>query len=155
MELFHQLPDLGSKNYFYKNFLISTKEFQIDFPNRKRNYLNRKWNYLSHFHLALLSKTSLNKMLSILSILPILSFLNLFSSQPMEVLPCIIYATSGPLIKKLLIQDVATLGSILDSQPSWESGKFQLARWSHEVVIFPERTTYPPTDHMDFLVWLS
>ena len=31
---------------------------------------------------------------------------------------------------------VATLGSILDSQLSWESGKFQLARWSHEVVLF-------------------
>ena len=40
---------------------------------------------------------------------------------------------------------IATLGSILDSQPSWESGKFQLARWSHEVVIFPERTNHPPT----------
>ena len=30
---------------------------------------------------------------------------------------------------------IATLGSILDSQLSWESGKFQLARWSHEVVL--------------------
>ena len=36
-------------------------------------------------------------------------------------------------------------GSILDSQLSWESGKFQLARWSHEVVIFPEGITHPPT----------
>ena len=27
------------------------------------------------------------------------------------------------------------LGSILDSQLNWESGKFQLARWSHEVVL--------------------
>ena len=56
--------------------------------------------------------------------------------------------------------NIATLGSILDSQQSWESGKFQLARWSHEVVIFPERTTHPhthppPPDHMDFLVWIS
>ena len=40
---------------------------------------------------------------------------------------------------------IATLGSILDSQLSWESGKFQLARWSHEVVLFSERTTHPPT----------
>ena len=47
---------------------------------------------------------------------------------------------------------IATLGSILDSQLSWESGKFQLARWSHEVVIFPERTTHP--DHMDFSCWI-
>ena len=30
---------------------------------------------------------------------------------------------------------IATLGSILDSQLSWESGKFQLARWSHEVAL--------------------
>ena len=31
----------------------------------------------------------------------------------------------------------ATLGSILYSQLSIESGKFQLARWSHEVGLFP------------------
>ena len=36
---------------------------------------------------------------------------------------------------KLLQRDVATLRSILNSQLSWESGKFQLARWSHRVVI--------------------
>ena len=41
-----------SKNYFYKKFLISTKEFQIDFQNRKRKNLNKKWNYLSHFRLS-------------------------------------------------------------------------------------------------------
>ena len=35
---------------------------------------------------------------------------------------------------------IAILGSILDSQLSWESGKFQLARWSHEVVLFSVRT---------------
>ena len=40
---------------------------------------------------------------------------------------------------------IATLGSILDSQSTWESGKFQLARWSHEVVLFPERTIHPST----------
>ena len=44
-------------------------------------------------------------------------------------------------------------GSILDSQLSWESGKFQLARWSHEVVIFPEGITHPP-DHIDFSCWI-
>ena len=36
-------------------------------------------------------------------------------------------------------------GSILDSQLSWESGKFQLARWIHEMVIFPEGIIHPPT----------
>ena len=30
---------------------------------------------------------------------------------------------------------IAILGSILDSQLSWESGKYQLARWSHRVVL--------------------
>ena len=56
------------------------------------------------------------------------------------------------LKKKVFLKTVATLGSILDSQLSWESGKFQLARWSHEVVIFSDRTAWPaarPPDHMD------
>ena len=35
--------------------------------------------------------------------------------------------------------DIATLGSILDSQLSWESGKFQLARWSHAVALLSDR----------------
>ena len=39
---------------------------------------------------------------------------------------------------------VATLGSILDSQLSRESGKFQLTRWSHEVAILC-RWHHPPT----------
>ena len=41
---------------------------------------------------------------------------------------------------------VATLGSILDSQPSWESCKFQLARWSHGVALFSVRDppSHPP-----------
>ena len=37
----------------------------------------------------------------------------------------------------------ATLGSILYSQLSWESGKSQLARWSHNVALFS--TMKPPT----------
>ena len=49
--------------------------------------------------------------------------------------------------------DIATLGSIFDFQLSWESGKFQLAKWSHKVVIFSVRTVRPatrrPPDHMD------
>ena len=34
---------------------------------------------------------------------------------------------------------IASLGSILDSQLSWESGKFQLARWSHTVALLSDR----------------
>ena len=37
---------------------------------------------------------------------------------------------------------IATLGSILDFQLSWESGKFRLARWSHGVVLFSPIFTY-------------
>ena len=39
----------------------------------------------------------------------------------------------------------ATLGSILDYQLSWESGKFQLARWSHKGAWFSKGTKHPPT----------
>ena len=86
MELFLPLPVLWSKNFFNKNFLISTQEFKIDFQNRKRNYLNRKWNHfrpsdqklllqdVSHFSKGVSNWLS---NLSILSLLPILSFLNL------------------------------------------------------------------------------
>ena len=48
----------------------------------------------------------------------------------------------------------ATLSSILDFQLSWKSGKFQLARWSYEVGLFPEETTHPP-DHTDFSCWID
>ena len=41
--------------------------------------------------------------------------------------------------------NIATLGSILDTQLSWESSKFQLARWSHEVAILSHQTTPTPT----------
>ena len=44
---------------------------------------------------------------------------------------------------------IATLGSILDSQPSLESGKFQLARWSHIVVIFPKGPSSRHPHHKD------
>ena len=41
---------------------------------------------------------------------------------------------------------VATFGSILDSQLSWESDKFQLAGWSQEVRMFLKREppSHPP-----------
>ena len=45
---------------------------------------------------------------------------------------------------------IATLGSILDSQLSWESGKVQLARWSHEVY-----GTHPPTRCLTWLIEYS
>ena len=38
MELFFPLPGLESKNFFYKVFLIFTKEFKIDLKNRKWNH---------------------------------------------------------------------------------------------------------------------
>ena len=44
---------------------------------------------------------------------------------------------------------VATLGSILDSHLIWESGKFQLARWSHNVALFSSnhQSRHPPATH--------
>ena len=72
MELFHPLPDLWTKNLFYEMSLILTKEFLIDFqnrkwnyPNRKWNYLNRKWNYFTHFQTSD-QKTSFTKCFSFL-----------------------------------------------------------------------------------------
>ena len=47
------------------------------------------------------------------------------------------------LAKKLLF--FASLGSILDFQLSWKSGKFLITRWNHKVVKFNERTSYQPT----------
>ena len=38
---------------------------------------------------------------------------------------------------------IATLGSTLDSQLSWSFGKCPLARWSHQVALFP-LSTHPP-----------
>ena len=42
-------------------------------------------------------------------------------------------------------KNIATLSSILDSQSSWESCKFYLARWSHGVALFLEDPGHPPT----------
>ena len=55
----------------------------------------------------------------------------------------------------LRVFTIAILGSILDSQLSWESGKYQLARWSHGVVIFFERTDLTrPTSHFSFILYV-
>ena len=40
----------------------------------------------------------------------------------------------GPTQLAMENSTIVTLGSILDSQLSWESSKFQLARWGHEVM---------------------
>ena len=54
------------------------------------------------------------------------------------------YSKSKKRIKLWFYLIFATLGPILDSQLSWHSGKHQLARWSLEVEIFPERN-HPST----------
>ena len=43
---------------------------------------------------------------------------------------------------------IATLGSILDFHQSWQSGKYKLARWRKEVVIYPGRTTHYQSTHL-------
>ena len=55
--------------------------------------------------------------------------------------------------KGVPLNDFATLGSILDSQLSWESGKLQMARSSHRVVLFLVRTWPTRPDQPDGLVW--
>ena len=42
MELFLPPPGLRLNNFFYNIFSELTKEFKIDFQNRKWNYPNRK-----------------------------------------------------------------------------------------------------------------
>jgi hypothetical protein len=41
--------------------------------------------------------------------------------------------------------NIATLGPILKSQPSWRSEKSQVARWAKKWYDYPTRTTHPPT----------
>ena len=110
MELFHPLPDLWSKNLFYQMSLIFSKEFIIDFqnrkwnyPKRKWNYLNRKWNYFTHFQISD-QKTYFTKCIS-------------FSPRSSKLI-CktgnaiiqtgngIISPTSRPLVKKFLLQHI-------------------------------------------------
>ena len=64
MDLFLLLPGLWSKNFFYKMFLICSKDFKINFQNRKWNYPNRIWNYFSHIQ-AFNQKTSFTKCFSL------------------------------------------------------------------------------------------
>ena len=69
MELFLLLPEIQSKNVFYKMFLTYTSESKTDFENRNWNYFdnaakigfkNRKENYFFYF-LSSNQKTSLSK----------------------------------------------------------------------------------------------
>ena len=83
-------------------------------------------------------------------------------------------ACAAPKLRWASPQDlwlIATLGSILDSQLIWESGKSQLARWSHNVALFswnhhiacatlpphslrnpPHSLRNPPAAHLFFLL---
>ena len=53
------------------------------------------------------------------------------------------------------LKNIAALGSILDSQQSWKSSKFQLARWSHNVALFwwNHPPSQPPTRSPSFFSW--
>ena len=60
MKLFLPPTGLWAKNFLYNIFSIFTKEFKIDFQNRKWNYSKRKWDYFCHFQSSD-RKTSLTK----------------------------------------------------------------------------------------------
>ena len=83
---------------------IWTKEFKIDLQNTKWNHPNRKWNYFSNF-LVSDWKTSLT---NCFSFTPRSSKL-IFKTRNgiIQTGNRIISPTSGPLIKKLLLQDVS------------------------------------------------
>ena len=84
MKLFLLLPDLQSKNFFYKKFLTLQNESKTGFGNRKLNYPNRKWNYFSNF-LSSNQKASFTKYFELLLTLPKLAS----TSTPVEALTTI------------------------------------------------------------------
>ena len=106
MELFHPLPDLWSKNLFYKMIIIFTHEFKINFLNRKWNSPKRKWNYFSYFQ-ASNQKTSFAKCFSFKPRSSELIFKT--GNGIIQTGNGIIYPISRPLIKKLLLQSVSHL----------------------------------------------
>ena len=113
MELFLPLPGLWSKNFFYKMFFIWSKEFKINFqnrkwnnPNRKWNYQNRKWNYISHFKVSD-QKTYFTKCFSFDPRGSKLIFKT--GNGIIQTGNGIISLISKPLIKKLLLQNVSHL----------------------------------------------
>ena len=61
-------------------------------------------------------------------------------TQRMRML-CLLYSSCGILFPVWTGDNIATLGATLDSQLSWESGKFQLGRWSHGVVLLGRGAT--------------
>ena len=104
MELFIVFPGLHSKNFFYKMFLIFTKEFRIDFQNRKWNDPNRKWNYLSYIQ-ASDQKTSFTKCFSFKPRSSKLIFIN--GNGIIWTGNGIIFPNLRPLMKKFLLQKVS------------------------------------------------
>ena len=106
MELYLPLPGLWSKNFFYKMFLIWSKEFKINFQNRKWNYTNRKWNFFSQFQ-ASDQNTSFTKYLSF----DLMSSKLIFKTGNgiIQTGNGIISPTSSTLIKKLILQNISHL----------------------------------------------
>ena len=104
MELFLLLPDLQSKNVFYKKLLTFQNESKTSFENRKKNYPNRKWNYFSYF-LTSNKNTYFTKDLSLLP-----RFLKMVFKTGNGIIQTgngIISPISWPLIKKLILQKVS------------------------------------------------
>ena len=91
------------KKFFYNILFICSKVFKSDFQNRKWNYPNRKWNYFSH----LIKKKFFTKCCSFV---PRGSKLISTTGNGMiQTGNGIISPISGPLMKKLLLQNVSHL----------------------------------------------
>ena len=122
MELFLLLPGLWAKNYFYNILSILTKEFKIDFQNRKWNYSNRKRNFFCHFQAS-------DQKTSVTTLSPYLprnsKWILKTGNGIIQIRNGIISPTSKPLIKKLLLQNVSNLYQKVQNRkknyPIWDS----------------------------------
>ena len=106
MELLIPFSGLWAKNFFCKLYTIITKEFKIDFQNRKWNYSNRKWNYFFHFQIS----DQITSFTTSFPFLPRNSKLIFKTGNGLiQTGNGIISPTSRPLIKKLLLLNVSHL----------------------------------------------
>ena len=130
MEFFLLLPDLQSKNFFYKKFLTFNNESKTGFENRKWNHPNRKWNYFS-YSLTSDQKTSFTTSFPYLPRNSKLIFKT--GNGIIQTGNGIISLTSKPPIKKLLLQNVSHL--IQGVQNQFSKQEMELSKQDMELFL--------------------